>query len=659
MNISKTNSTTFHCLFKPFAEKLDFELEPNNDSIPISEKNNDSINPLKCDHCDAFFNQYSSIIQPSSLRCPFCEKITPIQSSFTKYATDTIHLSSYVLDKGIIPSSKSFLTVFVIDTICDKQELNALKENLIKNLENYSEKNGNNLNENMHLYALISTNSDGTIKIHYSNKKDSIVFSMDSFKTKYYSERFNFRYFIDKITMNNQLCYFQNIRDLIKELNSLEITSSITTRTKRPKRSFGLALFLATVLVTKLQCSQDTDWNNSMIISFLTGPCTKGPGKVLSRDYKINMRQFNNFNGNKNNSIISDLKSSKKFYDKLFRHSFGKVAHHLYISSLDQVGFLEMSSLYKDSACVQQFDTFTGSRFMICLKKNFELMRNDNVIYNLQMKTLKVPHITKLKLFNDKLLTTTLIPSSLTIPLEIITRDVSSNTSSEEPIIQFQITFEKNNRRYLKIVTIPLVMNNESKIQDNNNNNDDIGSLEIELYYFLKSLSFILLHSTNPLQLYKPNFLIENIHPAIVNQFNTLSFSSYYKYILNSPFFNSEGISPDERTFFINLCSNSNINMISKLLKPKLYNIENQGTRMVELNFDKESLILCKNKNENILVDGGNFIGIIRNSTDKVNPYDSILDKIRNERFPTPRVIHFTDGLSGPQDRYLKCKLVL
>ncbi|ODV71416.1 vWA-like protein [Cyberlindnera jadinii NRRL Y-1542] len=150
-----------------------------------------------------------------------------------------------------------------------------------------------------------------------------------------HSTTFTFR--DEKSTLNKSSSVFcSNVARVEEYLLSLSPVVNDSS-TKRPLRATGLALSIASTVSKE-----------SLSLLFVSGPCTVGPGQVVSLSKRETIRTFNDI-----------TKGRAKLMDKA--RTFYKSLKDLYvcsfISSLDQTGLFEMQSCMNSVTLVDSFNT--------------------------------------------------------------------------------------------------------------------------------------------------------------------------------------------------------------------------------------------------------------------------------------------------------------
>lgn len=133
---------------------------------------------------------------------------------------------------------------------------------------------------------------------------------------------------------------------------------------KRPQRSTGAALSVAVGLLESCWAQ-----NGARILLFTGGPCTAGPGMVVSDDLKEPIRSHTDLQ----KESCKHTKSATKFYDVISKRAVA--AGHvidIFACSYDQIGFYEMQELVKRTGGLAVLaDSFETSMFKQSFAKIF------------------------------------------------------------------------------------------------------------------------------------------------------------------------------------------------------------------------------------------------------------------------------------------------
>ncbi|KAL3234965.1 hypothetical protein RNJ44_02753 [Nakaseomyces bracarensis] len=249
--------------------------------------------------------------------------------------------------------------IVIVDTICNEPEFGELKKKILDCMDQLDETP----------VLLISIHADGTVKVHGRDKTVSIL--VDQFRVSYALKHLDAKYFTKLLDGTSVLHSYRD--HFTMQLIGLKPTSYVKNKKKRAKRATGFALFLASVLCESKKL-------NYQVMSFLSGPCTIGPGKVISRDVRNTIRNFN------------ELESRKsKYFEDAFRfYQFlasaeSTVRYTFVFASLNQVGIYEMSPMIRKSSILRQFDSFSDSIIDDTLEKCI-IIKESNSIHNVKLR---------------------------------------------------------------------------------------------------------------------------------------------------------------------------------------------------------------------------------------------------------------------------------
>lgn len=145
----------------------------------------------------------------------------------------------------------------------------------------------------------------------------------------------------------------------------------IVPNDERPYRCTGNALSTAISLLEGAQQGQ-----GSRILTFIGGPCTFGPGKVVGIKLEEMIRNWVDIQ--KNNEFAKHVKNAIKYYQGLAQRAIksGQTID-IFAFTLDQFGLHEMRSLYeKTGGIAVTNELFDSKNFKDTFKKVFE--KNEN-----------------------------------------------------------------------------------------------------------------------------------------------------------------------------------------------------------------------------------------------------------------------------------------
>lgn len=159
---------------------------------------------------------------------------------------------------------------------------------------------------------------------------------------------------------------------LTNTLEQLQLDSFSVKPHTRASRATGVALNVAVSLL-------ETAFPNtgSRIMLFSGGPCTSGPGAVVSLPYKEAIRSHHDINDDN----APHYKTACKFYEHLAkRSSRNGIVTDIFAGSYDQVGLDEMKSLpHHTGGVIVLSDAFTTSIFKQSFLRMFNKDDNDNL----------------------------------------------------------------------------------------------------------------------------------------------------------------------------------------------------------------------------------------------------------------------------------------
>ncbi|KAG8811505.1 GTPase-activating protein S23 [Serendipita sp. 399] len=273
--------------------------------------------------------------------------------------------------------------LYVVDTCLDPDELKALKETLVVSLSL------------LPLYALVGLITYGTMaslhELGYEACNKSYVFrGSKDYTTKQIQDMLGLAggsrgaavaprpgaqgqpqpYGVARFLLPVSQIEFQ----LTSLLENLRRDPWTVANDKRPLRCTGVALSVAIGLL-------ETSYPNTgaRIMLFSGGPCTEGPGMVVSNELREPIRSHHDID----KDTVKHFKRAIKFYEGLAKR-VSAVGHaiDLFAGCLDQVGLLEMKSLsnYTNGAMVIS-DSFATSIF----KQSFLRLFNKDAQGNLEM----------------------------------------------------------------------------------------------------------------------------------------------------------------------------------------------------------------------------------------------------------------------------------
>ncbi|SCV05584.1 LANO_0H10704g1_1 [Lachancea nothofagi CBS 11611] len=397
-----------------------------------------------CLSCGAAIIDNCAVIQDQWI-CPFCQNHNPLVQKpvATPYEVELPNTSDSF-------EASDIHTVLIID-LCthNKLELESLQRVLISRLERCRSEAK---------FGLITLRPDGNVTLHSDSSE--ICFSGNDVSTVTKAKNLDYQYFLSKLAKTSPLCIAKKrAMDVVGQLSFSENKA----KDQRPKRALGLSFLLAGLYPS-------ADDFKVPVTAFITGPCTVGPGKVVAKNKKFYMRQHHDLDAGRDKYFRSAR--------RLFEHLSEKVTVHLMIASLDQIGVVEMAPMCER---IQQFDSYEEKRFQD-LVPVFSLAQDHvNEITVFASKGLLVDGcygpVSKLKpsqqIYSDtpcgvsgtnRWLSHT-ATSSLAFSFQINTSATKEETLDVVPAhlaIQFQHTFYKCGKKYLKVGCLVLSTTNKN-----------------------------------------------------------------------------------------------------------------------------------------------------------------------------------------------------
>jgi len=307
---------------------------------------------LKCKSCGAAISIHSRIDTTAQYwMCRSCLTRNPLPQGYAGHPqSQTVE---YVVDQGL--SAPTF--VFVVDTCAGPDELEALKKQLARCVD-----------------WLPSNSLIGFISFGHGVTVWELGFTEMS---KCYAIRGSRKY------TSTELLTMLNIRDespvlgrfsvpletcefalsaVIEELSTDPFPVSSGTR---PQRATGIALEIAITLIESVAAERPAD-----VILFTGGPCTRGPGAVVSDQLAEMMRSHRDFL----DGGATHYETASAYYNELSqRMSAAKVCLDVAVGSFDQVGVLELRNCVNHSGGVMICgDTFDHVMFAESFRRFFE-----------------------------------------------------------------------------------------------------------------------------------------------------------------------------------------------------------------------------------------------------------------------------------------------
>jgi len=316
------------CLYSPLKQ---------NPNTPIV-----NYEPVLCSgSCRTILNPHCDIDFASKIwTCPFCYRRNQFPAHYSGISETNLTaelIPSFTTIEYILPRTAALPPVFlfVVDTALPSQDLEPLKESLLRSLS---------LIPANSLVGLITFGS--TVQVHelafevcpkayvFGGSKDITAQRVQQLlgfgKAQAQASRSPSRFILPLSDCEEML---ESI------LEDLQPDPQVLKPDERSERCTGVALSVAIGLL-------ENSFPNSAarIMTFVGGPCTKGPGMVVSNSLKEFIRSHHDIsNGN-----AKHMTAARKFFTGLAgRTAKNGHAVDIFGSSLDQVGLLEMSPLVR------------------------------------------------------------------------------------------------------------------------------------------------------------------------------------------------------------------------------------------------------------------------------------------------------------------------
>lgn len=335
--------------------------------------------PLVCSNCGWIASPHSAI-DYSTLKydCSNCSTRSSVSSYHQNLVANGYTIPEfegknstieYTLeeDEGKIP----FL-IFVVDTALLETEFQAMQKSLLEVIEHL---------EGFY-FGLITVSSH--VYLHDLNSpfpRETIISGRKEYTQEKLLQLLGLKAALRGKCHANR--YIQPIEDckekVLKILGKLKVSQFEVKKTERAMRASGQALAVAISLV------QSFGGIGGRVVSFLGGPCTTGPGKIISEQLLEVYRNHNDIE--ENSEKILQYQNAKKFYESLlpFANNFG-TAVDLFAFCLTQFGLSEMRSLVeKTGGLVVNEEEFKSEIFEKCLSKYIISVTGEQAVYNAQL----------------------------------------------------------------------------------------------------------------------------------------------------------------------------------------------------------------------------------------------------------------------------------
>ncbi|KAL5852874.1 hypothetical protein ACOSQ3_007992 [Xanthoceras sorbifolium] len=351
--------------------------------------------PLICSKCGAVLNPYARVDYTSRIwSCPFCYARNPFPRSYSSIAETNLpaelfptyssveyaaadHLANNLSSSMSFSSMTSFSStssgggsgagpafVFVVDGCMEKEEIRAVKHELLRVIEQLPE---NALVGLIEFDSMVKVHDLGfsecsrVVLLHGQRELSSeqIQQFLGIFRTR--MQQLGKKSVIQKqgFLLPVSECEF-SISSAVEEMDSLVQTKP----GHRPQRCTGAAISAALGLLEA--CLVNT---GSRIMVFTSGPATLGPGIIVDSDLSKAIRN----QGDLINGHAPYYRKSSAFYKRLSeRLSKSSIVLDLFACALDQVGAAELKVPVESSGGFMMIgETFESDQFRKCMRHIF------------------------------------------------------------------------------------------------------------------------------------------------------------------------------------------------------------------------------------------------------------------------------------------------
>ncbi|KAL9325365.1 hypothetical protein ACSQ67_006010 [Phaseolus vulgaris] len=314
--------------------------------------------PLRCKACSSILNPFSRVDFAAKIWiCPFCYNRNHFPPHYAQISETNLPAElypqyttlQYQLNSNINPDlSHTPVFLFLLDTCVIAEELDLLKSALRQAL--------GLLPDN----ALVGFVSFGTqVQVHELGFSDISKEGLSQRGMMTQAQPPSAA--VTRFLLPASDCEY-TINSVLDELQTDQWPVSLG---KRPARCTGVALSVATGLLGA--CNPGT---GARIIALVGGPCTEGPGSIVSKDLSDPVRSHKDLD----KDAAPYFKKAVKFYEGLGKQlvSQGHVLD-LFASALDQVGVAEIKvAVEKTGGLVVLSESFGHSVFKDSFKRVFK-----------------------------------------------------------------------------------------------------------------------------------------------------------------------------------------------------------------------------------------------------------------------------------------------
>ncbi|AGO09923.1 AaceriAAL068Cp [[Ashbya] aceris (nom. inval.)] len=303
-----------------------------------------------CNKCLSYPNSSCKVVREQWM-CSFCGSWNAAAGVGTRQWG-----ANYAVSLGASPAASQM--VFVVDLLMEAAELQELKTHVATLVGNISGRFG------------LITLTDGAVTVSRGGGRAEVAVPTDEYR-KFQLERLDPRHILKYIGEVSEL--WLTAEELIVAVAALEALPCCPVRDERPRRGTGIAFFVAALF------NMHRVGFALKVLAFLSGPCTQGPGKVVSKSYKNHMRGHSELQNKK-----ARYSSQAADYYKSLREFAPTVNYDVFITSLDQTGVWEMSQCLNH---VVQYDTLVEDRFHLDMNAYSRRLRNEIIPHQVNFIT--------------------------------------------------------------------------------------------------------------------------------------------------------------------------------------------------------------------------------------------------------------------------------
>ncbi|GKT35348.1 Protein transport protein Sec23A [Aduncisulcus paluster] len=297
--------------------------------------------PVMCPRCRSVLNPYCSInFERKTYLCPFCENQAALPASYNAISTECLPAEvmpqfttvEYVRESSEVEKTPPIF-MFVLDITLREEQLQSAIDGIQYVISTLPE------------YVRVGLITFGTVVQVHELTHDQIprVYMFRGHKA--FSEKDIEDYLELKTTnsVKNNQKFVMSMKDcaltLSELLDTLKHDPWPVTKHKRPYRCTGAALNVASSVLAALY-----PLSGSRIVLITGGPCTLGPGQVVSTDLEQKMRSQRNIEKKEPEAKL--VAGATKFYTELARRMARSFqCTDIFCGSVHQCGLLEMRPL--------------------------------------------------------------------------------------------------------------------------------------------------------------------------------------------------------------------------------------------------------------------------------------------------------------------------